>query len=356
MTAVWQDRLSAAANRVDHGLVGAFSYLSRPTAFARLKFLLLCLLSLWLMGSLWRGAWSFLPEAAPIAEVTVINPTMQGPSAATETAVDIERLVAANLFGTPGSSIAPEELAEASGRSPAMSEAEAAVALAGIEDGAPETRLPLLLRGVVASSEAGLGQAVIEYQKRQDLYQVGDEIPVNAEVTLAKVLPELVVLDNGGRFEVLRLFEDTPLSRQVEGVARQVEPATMRQPAARATEPEARSVEAGQDAGAVAARYRDQLYQNPESLAEVVRITAVREGDQMRGYRISPGRASAEFAALGFEPGDIVTGVNGLSLTDPANTVRLYQAMRSAQAASFELERKGETVTLEVSIGGGGGE
>jgi general secretion pathway protein C len=45
-----------------------------------------------------------------------------------------------------------------------MSEAEAAEALAGIEDGAPDTRLPLRLRGVVAATEAGLGQAIIEHR------------------------------------------------------------------------------------------------------------------------------------------------------------------------------------------------
>ncbi|HBO11718.1 MAG TPA: type II secretion system protein GspC, partial [Halieaceae bacterium] len=81
----------------------------------------------------------------------------------------------------------------------------------------------------------------------------------------------------------------------------------------------------GPGATDLAAQYRERLYNDPQSLADVVRITAVRQGDQLVGYRVSPGRAGEDFAALGFEPGDIVTGVNGLSLTDPANTVRLYQ-------------------------------
>jgi general secretion pathway protein C len=54
---------------------------------------------------------------------------------------------------------------------------------------------------------------------------------------------------------------------------------------------------------------------------------------------------------LGFQAGDVVTAINGMDLSDPTNTVRLYQSMRSAQEASFELLRKGESVTLNVSIG-----
>ena len=103
------------------------------------------------------------------------------------------------------------------------------------------------------------------------------------------------------------------------------------------------------------ARYRDRLYDNPESLADVVLVSAVRDGAELRGYRLSPGRAAAEFTALGFRAGDIVTSINGLSLSDPSNTMRLYQTMRDAQAATFELERGGETLSLSVSLDGGSG-
>jgi general secretion pathway protein C len=230
-----------------------------------------------------------------------------------------------------------------------MSETEAAAALAGIEEGAPATRLPLRLRGVVAASEAGLGQAVIEYQNRQDLYQVGDDLPVSGKVVLAKVLPSLVVLDNSGRYEVLKLFEETELTRQVSALAAQ---AGGPGPVAPASEPgSARAVApASENSAEIAARYRDRLYDNPESLADVVVVSAVRDGDTLRGYRVMPGKAAEEFRALGFEAGDVVTAVNGLSLSEPANTMRLYQAMRSASAATFDLERNGQSLTLDVAL------
>ena len=92
------------------------------------------------------------------------------------------------------------------------------------------------------------------------------------------------------------------------------------------------------------------MYEDPESLADVVLVSAVRDGSTLRGYRVMPGKAADEFRALGFGAGDVVTAVNGLSLSEPANTMRLYQAMRTAEQAVFEVERGGSPLTLNVDI------
>ena len=348
MTAVWQTRLATSASKAMQAAAGFYSFLARPEVFPRLRFLVIALLALWIIASVWTAAVSFVPESDPLPPVTVINPASSVENTVDRAAVDINAIVGANLFGEPGAAIDPAALATEGGRSPAMSEEEASVALAGIEDGAPETRLPLLLRGVVASSEAGLGQAVIEHRKVQDLYAVGDELPVNGAVELAKVLPDRVVLENGGRYEILRLFEETELSR----IAAQLPPPSR---TTEATESSRGSVSMGGDAAQLASEYRSRLYSNPESLAEVVRISAVRRDGQLHGYRLMPGSATQEFTALGFKAGDVVTAVNGMALSDPANTVRLYQAMRTAEAATFDLERAGEVLALTVSIGSMGG-
>jgi general secretion pathway protein C len=105
-----------------------------------------------------------------------------------------------------------------------------------------------------------------------------------------------------------------------------------------------------QEATALARSYRERLYQNPQSLAEVVSVAAVRQDGQLRGYRISPGKDVEQFARLGFKKGDLITGVNGIALNDPANTMKLYQAMRSADEAVFELERDDQQFTINVSL------
>ena len=68
------------------------------------------------------------------------------------------------------------------------------------------------------------------------------------------------------------------------------------------------------------------------------------------GYRISPSNERAAFDALGFQPGDMVTGVNGLSLSDTTNTLKLYTLMKDATAATFDITREGGNVTISVDL------
>ena len=53
---------------------------------------------------------------------------------------------------------------------------------------------------------------------------------------------------------------------------------------------------------------------------------------------------------FGFQSGDIVTAVNGLALSDAINTLKLYQTMKDATQASFDIERDGGTVTVSVDL------
>ena len=74
---------------------------------------------------------------------------------------------------------------------------------------------------------------------------------------------------------------------------------------------------------------------------------------QQHIFQIAPGNDAAQFKQLGFEAGDLVTGINGIALDDPANTMRLYQAMRTASEAVFEITRGNQPVSLSVSLDAG---
>ncbi|MHA7816673.1 MAG: type II secretion system protein GspC [Pseudohaliea sp.] len=353
MPQAWQESLAA-------GLAGAGQrgrrlvlFWSRPERLRRLQQALLVLLAAWACVSVARLGWSFLPAAdTPIPPAkALVNPASRAAAPEARTAVDIDAAIGWHLFGEAGA------LSEAALAELALQQASAKPK-AGIEDGARETRLALTLTGIVATDEDGLGFAMIEHRGSEAVYAVGDELPVARRVILAKVLPRQVVLDNGGTYELLTLFEDSELDSQLAGTgppldARSV-PAEREAAGGAAEAPAPEAVSAGPGATDLAAQYRERLYNDPQSLADVVRITAVRRGDELVGYRVSPGRAGKDFAALGFEPGDIVTGVNGLSLTDPANTVRLYQAMREAREAVFDLTRDGEALSLSVRLAAAG--
>jgi general secretion pathway protein C len=284
-----------------------------------------------------RLVWSLLP--APVldesATVAVINPLQQSKTLADSASpVDIQRMVSWHLFGEASAILLEELVPEVSAKDASRE---------GIEKGARETRLELTLRGIVASTENGLGHAVIEHKQRQAIYAVEDKLPVSGEVVLAKVMPRQIVLDNGGTYELLTLFEDSELETQLSGSGA---------PVASRSEPVPRQTDRRDDANtsALARGFRDRLYQDPQSLAEVVSVSAVRSDGQLLGYRVSPGKQRQQFEQLGFKQGDLVTSINGISLNDPANTMRLYQTMRTASEAVFELERGDQALSISVQL------
>ena len=112
----------------------------------------------------------------------------------------------------------------------------------------------------------------------------------------------------------------------------------------------ANTLESAAERNALAGQYRQRLYDNPESLADAVSVSPVRAGNQIVGYRIAPGANAQAFDTLGFKRGDVVVAVNGLTLSDASNTLKLYQLMKEARQATFDIEREGGTVTISVDL------
>lgn len=337
MSAEWLSNNNGVPVRISDGLQSMLRGMAQPGRARRLRQGLLVLLAIWAVFSLSRLIWALLPasDTAPPADARVINPVSSRSATAESASVEIQRMMDWHLFGKAGAPPAVEAPAAA-----------APQAQSAIERGARETRLELVLRGIVSSSEEGLGHAIIEHRKKQNVYSVQDKLPVGGNVLLAKVMRQQVVLENNGKYELLTLFDETALSSQTASVA------VTKSPARAPAQAPAQVVDKRGDSGAtsLARSYRERLYQNPQSLAEVVSVAAVREDGQLRGYRITPGKNKAQFSQLGFKKGDLVTGVNGISLDDPANTMKLYQAMRSADSAVFDLERDNQQVTINVSL------
>lgn len=314
----------------------------------RLRRWLLVLAAVWAAYALTQLFWALFPrgDALPSEGRIINSPALSfGVEGDSATGVDIEALRAWPLFGEPGAAVIVESEALP---------VEASAQREGIEKGARETRLDMALRGVIAFTADGAGSAIIEHRGEQAVYSVDDVLPVPGRVTLAKVMPFQVVLDNGGTYELLLLYQPSDLDSQL-GAVRTAVPSA---PSAAKPAAVARVIDKRTDRAttALASNYRDQLYQNPQSLAELVRIAAVREGGELQGYRLTPGRDRAQFEQLGFRSGDLVVAVNGMPLSDPANTMRLYQAMRAAGEASFDLLRAGEAIAVNVSLGAAAGE
>lgn len=328
----------ASQLNIDARLRGAVRWLSDSERLPKLQRALFLVFVLWAINSLVDAVVAFIPNDSPAKSMPVaINPA---PVASGQTRdseiIDVSSILGADIFGP----VAANEIQAIAEETATMSPRE------GIEDGARETRLALKLTGIVASTSDGLGSAMIEAKKKQELYSVGDALPANGKVTLAKILPKQVVIDNNGTYELITLFSDNVIAGIVKTAPKS---APESEATAQAEGVSTASVNVAQQQR-LASRYRQQLYSDPQSLSGLVSISAVQGQNGLKGYRLSPGRDTAQFTALGFKSGDIVTSVNGYALSDPTNTVRLYQLMRDATDATFDIERDGTPVSLSVSL------
>lgn len=194
---------------------------------------------------------------------------------------------------------------------------------------APETRLKLTLRGSLDSDDTGIARAIIADQRGQEeLYSIGDKVPGNAE--LSEIHIDRVILLRGGRYETLSLPESTRSSGSG------VQPSSGR-PANRP--------------GTRLKNLRSSLKTNPKSLYGLVRTTPKRDEDgKMIGYTLQPGRDKALFSEMGLQPGDVVTRVNEIDLSDISSGMRALKSAEGGDSVSLTVMRGGQEQQLSISV------
>src|SRR5690606_7334136 len=155
------------------------------------QFVVILLLVLWLSHSLARLFWLAVPAPQiPPAAVALSAPPTGGIERET---VDIQELRALQIFGEAQQTTSAEPIP-----GPV------------IETETIDTKLNLVLVGVITSSDEPSGRAIIAANGQQEVYGPGAELPVGNGVTLAKVLGTRVILNNNGIFESLWLYQENP--------------------------------------------------------------------------------------------------------------------------------------------------
>ncbi|MGD8175138.1 type II secretion system protein GspC [Marinimicrobium sp. ARAG 43.8] len=314
-----------------------------PAGFWR--FCIQFLLVLWLSYTLAQLIWLLAPEPeVPDARVAP-NAIVSERGSGNARTVDIAALSGLTIFG---------EASEGDIADLADSEAEPAGG-PSIEDQAVDTELKLVLRGVMGSNEDQAARAIIADGNTQNLYAPGDELSVRGrgKVTLEKVLPLRVILDNGGRYESLWLYTDDDWSSNLAS-SRPVPDTPSRSWEGDETELYDSPSEDPQD-GSDSGQLEDAAEEMGErlggsSLSDVVSMSIHRENGQIVGYRIRPGRDRDLFNSLGLQENDVVKAVNGVALTSPQRVMEIYRDMGDARSASLLIDRGGQELSVDIDL------
>lgn len=202
---------------------------------------------------------------------------------------------------------------------------------------AVETRLALVLKGAVLSSDNQHSRAIIASGDSQQFYRPGDTVlNTPGTVVLQAIYQSHVVLDNNGRQEVLRM-DDAP-EMALTTVASS-SPVAVQAPVH--TESPARP-----DTNAPSAFAG-------RALTDLLRIqpmfAAPGDNSTLLGLQIRHGSRQDFLSAVGLQQGDVITAIDGQRLDDASRLPELMAGLSNARQVSLSLLRDGQDVQLQVN-------
>jgi len=268
--------------------------------------ILLVILLAWLLADL---TWALIPQRA-VATTAYLPP----PSAMHMNSVDAGRIADRHLFGV--------------------------ASITGGSQNAPDTTLALTLHGIVAGRGPVDSRALIVANGDEEPYAIGASLPGGA--VIQAIYPDRVLLERGGNVEALRLPKEDTGGMGPTGAG--LVPAPGMPPPLQAENQQAQPQSLAQ--------LRQEISNNPERLMDAVRAMPVMEQGKLTGYRIYPAGNPSMFNQMGLKPGDVVTSVNGIPLTDPAQSMRILASVKTADQVSITLLRNGQSMTQVLQMQG----
>lgn len=205
---------------------------------------------------------------------------------------------------------------------------------------APETRLRLDLKGVFASTNAREALAIISTSKGKDkTYHIGDKVTGGA--VLHAVYADRVILKRNGKLETLRLPKAKVDSKAFyRSSSTKVKPLNMSKPAI---------IQSGQMQAQQLRKMRDTLLKDPAKIWQQVRINPVMKNGKIQGYTLAHNDQGL-MKALNIRNTDIITGINGQSLSDPATLYGLMNSLSDQQSLELTIVRNGQQQTIQLNF------
>ncbi|MCJ8296997.1 MAG: type II secretion system protein GspC [Colwellia sp.] len=273
--------------------------------------------------------WSVVPQAQSNQSSSAAINTRNSNATNKRHTIDVAKIQSLNLFGlyNEGDIVEPE------------------IEMANV----PETKLNLILTGLVASDVQSIAAAIIEYQGKQETYGIGDII-VGTRANLEQVLMDRVLIKQSGRLETLMLdgFDYNQPAKKVAN-----KPAAKRNNTKigpQSTRSGVVDQRSNKQLTATAKNLRAEFSQDPAKIGDYLRISPKRKDGKIIGYTLRPGKKPEFFKLAGLKSGDVAVEMNGFDLIAPTQAMQAMAEMRQARDISLLVNRQGNLTEILISL------
>jgi len=221
------------------------------------------------------------------------------------------------------------------------------------ETKAVKTTLSVRLIGTIYGGDPLSGAAIVENTSNKSIntFMVGDVLVQNA--TIKEVLREKIILDNNGRLEFVEV-EKTKLVRSRRSRKKKGTVTPGIAPIANSPPPQKFSEDGFQRDGAkieMTGEYRKKLLTTDfTKVLQDAKATPNMVDGELRGFQLTRIRSESIYEKSGLQNDDIIEEINGVSLNDTSQAIRLLQSLRNESSIELRINRGGSTMRFELSI------
>ena len=259
---------------------------------------------------------------------------------------DVSKLVSLNLFGNAEKKAVVKEPVNEAPKT------------------APKTRLNVTLTGLVADASNPISNssvAIIESSSGQNTYGVDEKVD-GTSASVYQIFIDRVILLVSGRYETLML-EGIEYSTTIPGTdnkvdksATDIKPKTLeiyqttdvKKPEITTQEQIDKSDDL--ELSQALREQREQLFDDPKKLLDVIRIRPYRKDNELKGYHLSPGKDPKLFEQVGLKRNDLATSINGYDLTDMQQALTVMTELKSMTEATITVVRDDTLIDIILAL------
>lgn len=218
--------------------------------------------------------------------------------------------------------------------------AQSSDAVAAVEAIATPTRLPLTLRGTLASADARLARALIANGLGEERSFAANDL-VFGETTLETIQADHVVIRHGERRERLHFPLETSdtFADSASDSSAGIGPLEIESEFGPSILTPLRELRDGNSLR----EFRKYLTDHPHAFAALTEKPAETDpSGRVIGYRLDNVNMAAYLRQLGLRPGDVLTAVNNVPLSDARSLSPLIHAVASMEKIQIHYNRRGQ--------------